>query len=164
MGDLTEVEIFDCLATNCRQAAERADRLARSPRRGPNYVAYRDHLKLVEGACRQAGYFRDDARWFALGRQMAHAHAVAGEWLRGIKVKGSPVRVKLAEGHIHPLFCKMAENLRALHAKAEQMKNAATGRLGPILPRVQEGPHRDTRPVGWSATQSGLFVPTQGSA
>ncbi len=34
---------------------------------------------------------------------------------------------------------------------------------GMILPDMQPGPHRDTKPVGWTRTRSGLVVPS-GSA
>ncbi len=89
---------------------------------------------------------------------MARAHKLGGDWLRGIKTPGG-ARVKLAEGHLHPLFVKMAENLRALQVKAVELQTRATGRAGTILPAVLPGPHRDTRPVGFRATPHGLLVP-----
>jgi hypothetical protein len=155
---LTETEIFDCLSSNARKAAEHAENLGRLPRKGPTYRAYRDCLKLVEGACRQASAWREDTRWLKLGLQMAEAHKRAGDWLRGIKTS-SGTRVKLAEGHLHPLFMRMAQNLRALEAKAEELRTKATGRAGMILPVPLPGPHRDTKPVGFTKRSSGLFVP-----
>lgn len=159
MGNLTEAEIFDCLSTNFRLAAEDCDKLAKLPRKGPTYRSLRDKLELIEGACRQAAYFRQDSRWLQIGLFMAEAHKRAGDWLRGIKVPGQPVRVKIAPGHMHPLFTKLAENLRAAQARADEFKTKATGKIGTILPEAQPAPHRDTVPTGWRKSSGGLFVP-----
>lgn len=159
MGQLTEAEIFDCLATNFRLAAEDCDKLAKRPKKGRAYTSLIEKLELLEGACRQAGYWRQDARWLALGVHFAECHRRAGEWLRGIKVEGSPVRVKIAPGHIHPLFTKLAENLRAAQARADEFRTKATGKVGTILPKAQPAPHRDTSPVGWRRSSGGLIVP-----
>ena len=64
---------------------------------------------------------------------MAKAHKFAGDWLRGIK-QPNGARVKLAPGQIHPHFTKLASNLRAAYAKAEELRTRATNRIGPILP------------------------------
>lgn len=162
MGNLTEAEIFDCLSTNFRLAAEDCDKLAKLPRKGRAYSSLRDRLELIEGACRQAAYFRQDARWLRIGLQMAEAHRRAGEWLRGIKVEGSPVRVKIAPGHMHPLFTKLAEHLREAQKRADEFRTKATGRMGTILPEAQPAPHRDTIPVGWR--QSGGLIVPEGTA
>lgn len=158
MGQLTEQEIFDCLSTNFRLAAEDCEKLARLPRKGPTYTALRDRLGLLEGACRQAAAWREDSRWLTIGLYMAECHKRAGEWLRGIKVAPGQPRVKVAPGHMHPLFNKLAENLRSAHAMAEDFRTKATGKMGTILPEVQAAPARDTTPVGWRR-QGGLIVP-----
>src|ERR1700687_4447619 len=119
MGRLTETEIFDCLKTNLRLAAQSCDKLAVSPRKGPTYVKLRDELRLVEGACGQAAFWRGgDARWLKIGLFMAEAHKRAGGWLRGEKQPAGP-SIKLAPAEMHPLFKKLAENLRAAYVKAE---------------------------------------------
>lgn len=158
MGNLTESDIFSCLSENFRLAAEDCEHLARSPRRGPTYAALRDKLELLEGACRQASVWRQDTRWLQIGLAMAEAHKRAGEWLRGIKIAGVPGRVKVAEGHMHPLFLKLAENLRLAHKRAEETRTKKTGRVGMILPALKTAPRRDTVPVGWRRP-SGLIVP-----
>lgn len=158
MGALTEREIFDCLSTNFRLAAEACERLAVIKRTGPTYSDLRDKLELLEGACRQAAVWRQDARWLQIGIMMAEAHKRAGDWLRGIKVAGSPVRIKVADGHRHPLFLKLAENLRAGELKAIELRDKKTGRVGVILPRPGRAPRRDTVPVGWRKS-SGILVP-----
>lgn len=158
MGSLTETEIFDCLATNFRLAAQHADDLARLPAKGPTYRLFRDELKLIEGACRQASVWREDTRWLKIGLMMAEAHKRAGGWLRGIKAPDGSKR-SLRAGELHPLFTHLADNLRAGLAAADRVRTAATGRIGMILPEVARGPHRDTRPAGWNATPSGLIVP-----
>ena len=158
MGRLTEQEIFTCLAENFRLAAEDCEKLARSARKGPTYHALRDRLEILEGACRQAGVWRDDARWFQIGLYMAECHKRAGEWLRGIKGAPGQPRIKVAPGHMHPLFMKLAEHLRALQAQSDDLRTKATGRVGTILPVAQRAPLRDTTPVGWRRP-SGLIVP-----
>jgi len=159
MGALTESEIFDCLSTNFRLAAEDCEKLARSPRRGANYAALREKLELLEGACRQASVWRQDTRWLQIGLAMAEAHKRAGEWIRGIKIAGVPGRVKVAEGHMHPLFKKLAENLRLAHARAEEIRTKRTGKVGMILPATGRAPLRDTKPTGWRRP-SGIIVPS----
>lgn len=159
MGQLTEAEIFDCLTTNFRLAAEDCDKLAVSPRKGPTYASLRDKLELVEGACRQAAAWRQDTRWLGIGMYMAKAHELSLEWLRGISAGPGRPRVKIAAGQMHPLFVKLAENLRAAEKKAMEFKNKATGKIGMILPDAQRVPLRDTTPVGWRRP-SGLIIPS----
>lgn len=158
MGQLTEREIFDCLAVNFRLAAEHCENLARLPRKGQTYIELRKELRLLEGACRQAAAWREDARWLRVGLYMAETHRRAGDWLRGIKQPGGGWR-PIAEGQRHPLFMKLAENLRAAQVKAEGLRDRVTGRRGMILPKPFPGPHRDTRPVGWTKRASGLITP-----
>jgi hypothetical protein len=162
MGDLSEIEVLDCLKTNLRLAAQSCDKLAVSPRKGPAYVALRDQLRLTEGACRQVAYFRGgDTRWLKIGMFMAECHKRAGNWLRGTK-QPNGARVKVAPGQIHPLFTKLALNLRAAYAKAEELRTKRTNSIGPIMPVMGPAPHRDTRPAGWSRSPGGLIGPLEG--
>jgi hypothetical protein len=163
MGDLTEREIFDCLEENFRLAADNAEKLAHVPAKGPVYAQFRDNLCLIEGACRQANYWRQDTRWLDIAKWCGTVHQTCGDWLRGIKVKGGP-RVKLADGHLHPNFMRAAQRLKACHQVAIDFRDKATGKVGMILPTPLPGPHRDTRPVGWSRTNSGLFLPAGAGA
>jgi hypothetical protein len=159
MGALTEVEIFDCLVTNLRTAAELADDLARLPLKGIAYDRFRKALRLAEGACKQASTWREDTRWLDFAPMLAKCHQMAGDWLRGFKMPDGSRR-KMREGELHPCFVKLADNLRGLLALAERTRTARTGRMGMILPTPQEGPHRDTKPIGWTRTASGLVVPS----
>lgn len=159
MGDLTEAEIFDCLADNFRLAAQHADDLARLPAKGRTYNKFRAELKLIEGAARQASQWREDSRWLKIGLMVAEAHKRAGGWLRGIKTPDGTKRM-LRDGELHPLFTKLAENLRAGHRLSEDFRTRATGRIGMILPDALPAPHRDTRPAGWNQTPAGLLVPS----
>lgn len=158
MGDLSETEIFDCLASNFRLAAEHCEDLARLPAKGPTYVKFRNELRLIEGAARQAAMWRQDARFLSIGIACAKAHELAGEWLRGVRTR-SGARRPLARGEIHPSFMTLSVFLRKCQAKAEDVKTKRTGRPGTILPKVQPGPHRDTRPAGWNTTPSGILIP-----
>jgi hypothetical protein len=158
MGDLTEREIFDCLEDNFRQAAENAEKLAHVPAKGPVYAQFRENLALIEGSCRQANYWRQDTRWLDIAKWCGVVHQTCGDWLRGIKVKGKP-RIKLASGQLHPNFMRAGARLRACHQVAIGFRDKKTEHVGMILPTPLAGPHRDTRPVGWSRTNSGLFLP-----
>jgi hypothetical protein len=164
MARLTEIEIFDCLKTNLRLAAQSCDKLAVSPRKGPTYVKLRDELRLVEGACRQAAFWRGgDARWLKIGLFMAEAHKRAGGWLRGEKQPEGP-NLKLSASELHPLFVKLAGNLRAAYVKAEEFRTKKTNRIGPILPIPGTPPHRDTRPSGYNRSAGGVLMPSASMA
>lgn len=164
MAKLTEAEIFDCLETNFRLAAEHCEDLAKLPRKGPTYKKLIEELKLCEGACRQAAVWREDSRWFPIGLLMEEAHKRAGNWLRGVPQPGGGSR-PLAEGVLHPCFMKLADNLRLALKLAMQTKTQATHHRGMILPAQLPGPHRDTVPVGWTPalarTSGGIILPHQ---
>ena len=145
MGALTEREIIDCMETNLGLAIQNCEDLARLPLKGPSYVKLRENLKLIEGCCRQASAWREDTRWLNVGLVMAEAHKRAGDWLRGNKTPEG-VRIKLAPGEMHPLFMKLADNLRSLQLACHQLRHQRVGKLGMILPPVLPAPHRDTRP------------------
>jgi hypothetical protein len=169
MSALTEPEIFSCLAENFKLAAQHCEDLAKLPRKGPTYIKFRAELKLLEGACRQAAYWRQDARWLRIGLFMEEVHKRAGDWLRGYKLP-SGQRVTHREGTIHPLFMKLADNLRAGQRQAENLRTRKTERTGMILPKAAPAPHRDTRPVqvlmpdGFQKRRSGLIVPSGAAA
>jgi len=133
MGMLTEAEIFDCLVENFRLAADNCEKLANVPAAGQAYNDLRHQLLLIEGAARQAGVWRGDSRWFAIGLMMNEAHNRAGDWLRG---------------HLsRKLFTKLAENLRAGLKAAEQLRDKATGRRGIILPEEFKDIRTQGRPM-----------------
>jgi hypothetical protein len=163
MGALTEQEIFDCMRENCAKAAAHCEDLAKRQRRGPVYNLLREELKLIEGCCRQACQWREDARWLNVAKDVAKAHVLAGEWLRGVKVGKGPRRA-IPEGERHPLFMKLAEILRNLAKQAEKLKNQRTGRSGMILPLIRDNfretrQHRVKLPDGMAMTPGGLIIP-----
>jgi hypothetical protein len=94
---------------------------------------------------------------------MAEAHKRAGGWLRGEK-QPDGTRVKVAAAEMHPLFVKLAENLRAAYVKAEEFRTKPTNRIGPILPVVLPPPHRETRPAGYNCTPGGILMPSEAMA
>lgn len=158
---LSEAEIFDCLKSNLRLAAQNCDVLAVSARKGKAYSDLRNNLRLVEGACRQAAFWRGgDARWLKIGLYMASAHKRAGDWLRGVK-NAEGVRIKVAPGQIHPLFVKLADNLRAAYRKVEELQTKKTNIIGPILPKPGVPPHRETRPSGYNRSPGGIILPAE---
>ncbi|MBB3453903.1 hypothetical protein FHT86_002159 [Rhizobium sp. BK313] len=145
MSDLTEVEIFDCLTDNFKKAIQHCEDLAVKPAKGPTYSTLRNELKLIEGASRQAAHWREDSRWLQIGLLVSEAHKRAGNWLRAKQ----PAK----------LFLLLAKALIVAQANAEDIRTRATGRRGAILPDVMPGPHRDTRPVGWRASDGGILLP-----
>jgi len=163
MAALTESEIFDQLNTSFRLAIEDCDTLAAHPVDGPVYDRFRRQLRLIEGCAKQANTWREDTRWLVFIRLMGETHKRAGDWLRGIKDPMTGARTKIAAGMLHPAFEMLAANLRQLHKLADNLRTAATGRVGMILPEPLAAPHRDTRPVGWTPgaamTAGGIFVP-----
>jgi hypothetical protein len=155
MGALTEAEIFDCLSDNLRTAIDACELLATTPFKGPVYDQLRKALKLCEGACRQASAWREDTRWLPVGLMMEEAHKRAGEWLRGVKgIDGK--RRPIPAGEKHPLFVKLAENLRALLKTVDDLRTKQTGRVGMILPEAGA-------PIfaGMARRESGLLVPAR---
>lgn len=149
MSDLTENEVFDRLRTSLRSAVDLCGKLATVPAQGPNYRKLIEELDLIEGACRQAGAFRFDMRWNLLGYEVARFHARIGDCIRH-----HASRV---------IFLAQAKMLTAWLDHAERLRTAKTGKRGPITPREQEAPHRETRPV-YVKNPSGLLLPTSAAA
>ena len=142
MAALTSVEIFACMADNFREAAERCQLLAwgSNPLRGRVYLALLGNLKAVEGCCRQAGVHREDGRWYHLGVMIGQLQKEVSRWVHGARTMRERVWAK-------ETFRQLADQLRGLQREAEDTRDKATGRVGMILPKPLEGPHRDTRPV-----------------
>jgi len=151
-GHVTEKEILSLLKQTFRRAAEHCDKLAILPARGPTYRRLRDDLETCENCCRQVAYYRSDARWLRIGFMMEEAHKRAGGWLRDRSMPRTE-NSNLA----HPLFVKLAENLRFGAQRAEELETAATGVIGPILPKPLSPPTRtNDRMV---QVPSGLILP-----
>jgi len=130
---LSEREIFDCLKTNLSLAVDRCRRLGNGER-GHLYVEFTQAMKLVEGACRQGGHWREDARWFPFGLKIAEAQKKCGNWLR----EKSPGWK----------FKALAEILAYGLQEAEVLQHNRTGRVGMILPKPQRTETRtEGRPV-----------------
>lgn len=146
----SEQEVLDRLMQSFRKAAECCDKLAASPKKGTIYRELRDELRLIEGASRQAGHYRQDMRWMTVGLKAAQCHQKAGDWLRA----HAPAKYFLA----------LATALRKLEADTKKMKDAATGRVGMILPVPGRLDRTQGRPVGWTASSGGILVPQAGVA
>lgn len=162
MSDLTEVEIFDCLVSNFRMAAEDCDALAARPVSGPAYIRLRDELALIEGACRQAAAWRMDDRWLDIAAKMPTAHRLAGEWLRGVQQPDGSRR-PIPAGQLHPMFLELAKFLRWAATVADECRHAKTGRTGDNL-RPLPASERTAGRSGWRKTTGGLLVPDGAAA
>lgn len=148
MSTLTEHEIFAFMTENFRLAVEECETLATSPVKGPTYNSFRHRIQKLEGACRQAAYWRSDARWVPMGVKLEACHQRVGDWLRR---RSAP-----------QLFILLANVLRLAHQAAEKCRTEATGKLGPIIPLAMPGPHREHRPVYVTnnpVTAGGIIIP-----
>lgn len=132
MGSLTEREILDQLKSSLKECADYAYQLSIG-KRGPIYPKFVEAMKLAEGACRQAGHWREDARWFPFGLQIHEAQQRCGRWLR----EKAPAAK----------FAKLAEILRAALKQANDLETKRTGKVGAVLPIIKPAPFRDTKPV-----------------
>lgn len=139
MGALTEREILDQLKSSLKESADYAYQLSIG-KRGPIYPKFMASMKLAEGACRQAGHWREDARWFPFGLQLYEAQQRCGRWLR--------------EHQPGSKFAKLAEVLRAALKRANELETKRTGKAGAVLPMLK-APDRDNKPV----SMSGLILP-----
>ncbi len=140
MSDLTETEIFDRLRTSLREVIQGCVNLAEWPMQGPTYIQLRKDLAFCEGASRQAGHWRRDARWEVAAFQQRIGDAIRCH---------APRKV----------FLGMADFFRKALYEADKLKAAKTNRRGPILPKAKEGSHRESRPV-YIKRPSGLILPT----
>lgn len=120
---LTEREIFDQLRNQLQVAGEACDHIAQRPESGVHFSRLRRALKLAEGCCRQAAYWRSDARWLGPGIKLEQAHQKARRWLHKPSVESKKLFVLLGAA-----VRKMALDLAIL-------ETAATGRTGTILPK-----------------------------
>jgi hypothetical protein len=164
---ITEAEIWDCLRTNFRLAAEHCDDLAKLPAQGPTYQLLLGELSLIEGACRQAAHWREDAGgvtlppgqpgahgfeavrlgetdsagWLDVAHMMGEVHKRCGGWIRG--------------RYPRELFQKMAQVMREMLRQLERRWEQPLRKVGANLPTALPAPHRDTIPV----SMSGLVLP-----
>lgn len=141
---LGETEIFDRLRDTLRSAITHCGELATLPAQGPTYLAMIVELELIEGASRQMGFNRGDARWTAFGFEMHAFRKRIGDAIRA--------------SHARKIFLHMQGMMEGALVEALKLKDAKTGRRGVITPKQRPGPHRDTRPV-YIKNPSGLIMP-----
>jgi hypothetical protein len=145
MSALTEHECHDCLTDNLRKAIQGCNDLAFFPARGATYFNMIDQLEQIEGAARQVGHFRRDMRWQAFGYEMHRFRVRIGDALRS---------------HVsRQAFLHMAKMMEGALEEVSKLRHAATGRIGPILPKEKRAPHRETRPVGFTPSPGGVLLP-----
>src|SRR4051812_6877983 len=92
----TEPEIFSQLRNQLQEPPEACDHVAAGPESGIHFMRLRRALKLAEGCCRQAGHWREDARWFNPGVKLEQVHQKAREWLHRPSVQSKKLFVMLA--------------------------------------------------------------------
>lgn len=159
MSDLTEAEVIDRMTSSLREAMEASKTLSVESRRGKPYKQLREHLKLIEGCCRQLAAFRGDSRYLNVGLMMEECHKAAGGWLRGYRVNG--IKVMTAPGRLNEMFVRLYVNLEGILYGLEQLVAARTGQSGPILPKPEENRRIGRAVNGYSHTPGGVLVPSQ---
>lgn len=142
---LKEHEVHDLLRATLRSAIQHCKDLAFMPMQGPTYLAMIHELEAIENACRQVGAFRWDMRWNAFGYEISRFRARIGDAIRS-----HASRI---------IFLHMATMMQGALHEIDKLKAAKTGRRGPILPKERPSPHRQNRPVGYTARPSGLLLP-----
>lgn len=141
----SEHEVWDRLRDTLKSAITHCGQLATFPHQGPTYLEMIKELEIIEGEARYLGNnYRKDARWNAFGWEMARFRQRIGDALRHYASR--------------KIFLHMQEMMKGALEEAEKMKDAKTGRRGPITPVVRPGPLRESRPV--YVRPSGLLVPS----
>lgn len=159
MSQTTEKEIFDLLTENLRLAVESANQLANDSRKTPAYWNLREQLKLIENCCRQAAYWRGDARWFNMGLAAETFHKKAGDWLRGYKDNVTGRRIPTPPGQKNQLFVMLAAHLDAYRKMTDMFRTDKTGIIGDILPALPTQHRRIGAPVPVSMPKSLILPP-----
>lgn len=103
----------------CQRLGRNADPTHLAPR-GHDYGELRRALKELEGTCRQMAALREDTRWTKLGIFYAKV-------MRAIQPK--------FVGQRWVWFGKLAELFEQGQRRVAELKDAKTGKLGPILPQ-----------------------------
>lgn len=160
MSDLTESEVIDRMKQSLAEAIDACKELAvRKLRQQTPYDRLREHLKLIEGCCRQLAAFRGDGRWLPVGIMMEQCHQRAGGWLRGYKENGQ--HVVIAFGEINKMFTMLGGNLMAIQYAANNLVTAKTGTVGPILPKAPDEGRRMGRPALATSRKTNLILPAR---
>ena len=129
-----EKEVFEIIRENLRLGAEAAREIATQERSGLQYMRLRHHLKETEDACRQAMWFREDARWSEISLKFEQCHQVARRWLDPATVKSKKV------------FAALSDALGWLLTYCERLWTMRTNRIGIIadidrpVTHVPQGP------------------------
>lgn len=149
MSALTESEIFDKLTDGFAEAAGLCEKIAISPLKGAPYRRLIVVCTEIEGACRQAGHWRENYHWFTLGREVHELQLKMGNWIRAHYPKPEAKK----------MFTIAATTMRRLERLALLKKNQKHGQVGSILPVPGEGPARQRAVQVPRVTPGCIFVP-----
>lgn len=149
MSALTEQEIFSKMADGFAEVGALCEKIAISPLKGASYRRLITVCTEIEGACRQAGHWRENYHWFTLGKEVHELQLRMGNWLRAIYPKP-----KAKE-----MFTLAAKTMRRLQNLAAVKMNQKHGQRGAVLPIVGEGPARQRSVQVPRVTPGGIFVP-----
>lgn len=152
MGALSEQDIFSKMADGFSEAASLCEKIAATPLRGASYQRLIVVCDEIEGACRQAGHWRENYHWFGLGREVHELQAKMGDWLRDTVSRDEKAKAK-------SLFQLAAKTMRRLQNLALLKKNQRHGRIGAILPVAAEDRSRQRAVQVPRVTPGGIFVP-----
>lgn len=149
MSALTEQEIFDKLVDGFAEATSLCDKIAVSPLTGAPYRRLIVVCTEIEGACRQAGHWREHYAWFTLGMDVHDLQIRMGNW----------IRARYPKPEAKKNFALAATTMRRLRFLALMKKNQKHGQIGAILPVPGEGPARQRLVQVPRVTPGGIFVP-----
>lgn len=149
MSALTETEIFDKMVDGFAEAAALCEKMAASPFKGASYRRLIVVCTEVEGACRQAGHWRENYHWFSLGLEVHELQDRMGNWLRALYPKA---RAK-------QLFAMAAVAMRRLEKLALLKKAQKHNQRGAILPIAPADPLRQRAMQVPRMTPGGIVVP-----
>lgn len=149
MSALTERDIFSKLTDGFAEAASLCEKIAAVPLKGASYRRLITVCTEIEGACRQAGHWRENYHWFPLGIEVHQLQLLMGKWLRAHYPKP---RAK-------ELFTIAAQTMRRLQALALTKQNQKHGQIGMILPTPGEGPARQRAVQVPNMTPGGIVIP-----
>lgn len=149
MSDLTENDIFSCLIEHFREAEALCHKMAKTALRGRAYKRLIEVCKLIEGACRQAGHFRENHGWMVLGNEVHKLQIMMGGW----------IRAHYPREQAKKLFTLAAAKMARFAELAKIKKDKRHGRTGLILPTPGEGPARQRSVQVPRMTPGGIIIP-----
>ena len=148
-----EAVVLAGLRDDLMQISEGVRKLASHPYRGFVWMDVRKRLRRVAENAIVLGYLRNgDARWLFIAQNVGNI-----ETRCRYHVKGSPS--KDARAVAHPVFQALGKLVDLILCQVNQLATAATGRTGPILPRMLPAPSGAEVKRSVLVSKGGIYLP-----